>query len=254
MTNFNVNNLYQIALDRLRKDRKGSVSPEEFESFLNNRSYDYFQQQLGVEGISKLNQASLAPLFTFHAPVPIEGTFGITGDSWASLVSPYDIVKVVNAWHSASSTVFSSVVEIDLVTHSELIDRLNNAITKPTATNPIGYIQGAKMTVFGVTTGYVLFDFYSRPSKVYFDYYTDGNGNVTYLTVGQSAYTLATGEVSRSGKIATQSVTSASTVFEWEDEDAMNILDMVMTDLGVAQNDPAVVQTSMEERKNNVKS
>ena len=45
MVLFDNNDLLQIVLDRLRKDRKGSINPEEFESLLRLRNIDYFNQQ-----------------------------------------------------------------------------------------------------------------------------------------------------------------------------------------------------------------
>lgn len=252
MTNFNLNDLYQIVLDRLRKDRKGAINPEEFESFLNNRSIDYYNQQMGVEGVSKLNQESLAPFMEMNDPLQIAST-SAEAVYWVD-TSSTDIAQLVNVWHSSSNTVFSTVTEVDMLSNPEMPSRLNNAITGPSSTDPVGYVDASKIRVYGVTTGYLLLDYYKHPTPVYFDYYTDDDGNITYLTEGQSAYTLQTGEVARDGTTAGGSVTSISVDLEWGDQDAMNILDMVMTDVGIAQNDQSVVQGSVLERQNNVKS
>jgi hypothetical protein len=268
MTSFNNNDLYQIVLDRLRKDRKGSISPEEFESFLRLRNLDYFNQQMPIEGDTKLNEESLRVFlverdeqivsvsksvsFISLSPVALIGT--TTTDTYQ-----YLSYHLKNLFHSSSTQDHSSAIEVDILSASEIGDRLNNAITAPSATEPIGYYgtspTGAeRIYLYGVSSGYGLVTYYRYPLDPYFDYYTDNVGNVTYLTDGQGSYTLQAGEVARDGSTAGQGVTSASVDLEWEDYDAMNILDMVMSDIAVAQTDESSYQASILERKNNVKS
>lgn len=85
MTNYTNNDLYQIVLDRLRKDRKGSITPEEFESFLHNRSMDYFNQQFAVEGATKLNLESLSPFMETADVVDVEDDTAFTGQYYFSI-------------------------------------------------------------------------------------------------------------------------------------------------------------------------
>jgi hypothetical protein len=269
MTNYNNNDLYQMLLDRLRKDRKGSVSPEEFESFLRWRNLDYFQKQIGVEGVSKMNHESLRPFLEYHRrrTVVQEGTTGTYYISIASLPSgtttstdaytylTVPLAYLINAWACSSATVFSSVIEIDVVSSAEYHDRVNNAITGPTAAYPIGYlVSNDRLRLGGLTTGYVLLDYYSYPSDPYFDYYTDASGNVTYLTDGQASYTLQAGEIARDESTAGSSVTSASQDLEWSDQDALQILDMIVSDVSMALSDPNSFQASLLERQQNVNS
>ena len=269
MNSFTNDDLYQIVLDRLRKDRKGGIRPEEFESFLRLRNLDYFNGQFPAEGATKVNQDSLRQFSIFHEPLAVtqqaatgvyyvwlktlpSGTTTTTPDAYTYPDNVY--AHWINAWASTSATVWSTLVKIDIVSHVEFLDRLNNAITAPSATSPIGYIDNEKLWLAGLTTGFVILDYYKYPTDPYFDYYTDSSGNITYLTEGQASYTLQAGEVARDGSVAGAGVTSASADLEWGDQDAMNILDMVMTDLGVATTDQGVVQTSVMERDQNVKS
>ena len=264
MTNYTNDDLYQIALDRLRKDRKGSISAEEFENFLNNRSIDYFNQQLSVEGESKMNHEGLLPfleksdisaitsdLGVYYIPLTSlpTGTTTTTPDTGEYLL--YEPAQLINVWYSSSYASLASITEIDMVTSVELPDRINNAITGPTIFNPIGYHDSDRIWVWGLTGGYGVLDYYRNPLSAYYDYYTDADGNITYLTDGQAAYTLLTGEVARDGSVAGAAVTSASVDLEWRDKDAMNILDMVMTDIGIAMSDEGVTQGSVLERQQN---
>ena len=251
MVSFSNNDLYQIVLDRLRKDRKGSINPEEFESLLRLRNIDYFNQQFKVDGVSQINADSLSPFSVFNDDAAINQLV-VTGTYYVDLPAGY--AHLINAFYSANSALHSTVVELDIVSGAELSDRINNAITGPSATEPIGYIADGVLWVYGYTSGYILLSYYAYPADPYFDYYTDSSGNITYLTDGQAEYTLLAGEISRSGLTAGSGVTSISEDLAWNDQDAMNILDMIMTDLGVALGDQAISETSVLERQQNVKS
>lgn len=273
MTSFTNDDLYQIVLDRLRKDRKGAISPEEFESFLRNRNIDYFNQQMAAEGATKLNLESLRPFMVEREPcdvltvsgidfvwlLPIADT-GVTTTTDTQQYLTYKCAHIINVFYGASLTDHSDMIEVDLVSHAELHDRLNNAITAPSATYPICYLSNSGagspvLYLYGTSnTNYILLTYYRYPADPYFDYYTDANGNITYLTDGQASYTLQAGEVSRDGSVAPAAVTSVSADLEWEDQDAMNILDMVMTDIAIAQSDQGVAQSSILERQQNVKA
>ena len=260
-SNFNLDDLYQIILKRLRKDRKGGVSPEDFEAFLRIRNMDYFNQMMGQEGMSNKNTTALSPFYQFHEA---DSQLNIISASGLYLVGlaylNYDWAEIMNVYHSASYSDLSSLTEVDLVTSAEWSERIGNAITGPSESRPIAIIgdnalnDDDNMYVSGVTTGYLVFDYYRYPVDPYFDYYVDASGNYTYLTDGQGAYTLQAGEVARDGTAAGGSVTSASQDLEWKDTDAMNILDMVYTDVVVALSDPGSYQASILERQQNVKS
>jgi len=270
MTSYTNDDLYQILLHRIRKDRKGSISPEEFESFLNNRSMDYFNQQFRVEGTSKLNLDALSP-FMVTADFVTVGQQASTGQYYFSLYAApalwtttadvyfytdYDIAHLINVWHTTDPEAFNTTrVRVDVLSNTELADRFGNAITGPSAAYPFCTMwdQDAYW-IYGVTTGYVGLDYYRYPAATYFDYYTDTVGNITYLTDGQAAYTLTTGQIARDESVSGESVTSASVDLEWRDQDAMNILDLVISDVSIALSDPSSYQASLMERQTNVKS
>ena len=279
MTNLTNGELYTMLLHRLRKDRKGSISPEEFESFLKWRNLDYFNKALRKEGATQLVDASLAPfvvlqdvqviyssLYEYYIILYNSNSSNPPTDPPLKFTS-YDVAKIINIWWTDSLTNFSSKIRVDLLTYSEWSDRINNAITGPSNDYPIAYL-GGEFSVAGVpnayyfdtlwlkggtgfASGYIILDYYKYPAEPYFDYYTDSSGNITYLTDGQAAYTLLTDEQSRDGKIAGQAVTSTSQDLEWDDEDALVILDMIVSDVSIALSDPNSFQASLLERKDN---
>ena len=278
MTSYTNDDLYQICLNRLRKDRRGSINPEEFESFLRYRNLDYFNKQIGPEDMSKMNHDSLLPFLITFAQVPdatstngVEFAYLGTEVIGLGLNLTYEVAHIVNVWaeYSVDGVSLATRIPVDLLSSAEYHDRFTNSITNGTATNPIAYratynywngavyyneipvlfTQGIPPTSYGVWL-----DYYRYPADPYFDYYTDANGNITYLTDGRAAYTLLTGEVARDGKVAGQAVTSASEDLKWRDQDAINIIDMVVSDISIALSDPNSFEASMLERKENISS
>lgn len=268
MTNLTNGELYTMLLDRIRKDRKGNISPEEFESFLKWRNLDYFTKKLAEEGKSQAADTSLVPFLVVQDSAPMytqNGEYYVV--IYHAILQSFsnEVAKFANLWWSSSDTNYGSKIEVDLLTNAELSKRLNNAITKPTNSNPIAW-RGGTITIAGpqtfdtlwvkgdtsaIASGYIVADYYKYPAEPYFDYYTDASGNITYLTDGQSAYTLLTGEIARDGKVAGQAVTSLSQDLEWDDEDALEILDMIVSDVSIALSDPSSFQASLIERKEN---
>lgn len=259
MTNFNLDDLYQMLLHRLRKDRRGSISPEEWETFLRWRNLDYFNKILKAEGADKANETALKPFFIpfERMAVTLDATTGWYSSSLTGLSET--LGRWANVWFTTATwdpaelaLDMTGLVEVDIVQEAELPDRLVNAITAPSATHPVGHFTYSVLYVHGIAaTGNVMMSYYKLPDDPYYDYYTDENGTVTYLTEGQSAYILQAGEIARDGSVAGEVVTSASKDIEWEDEEAIDILDMIVSDVSIALSDPGSYQASLLERKEN---
>lgn len=270
MTGFNNGDLYNMLLDRLRKDRKGSVTPEEFESFLKWRNVDYFNKMLETVEGSHRSQRALSPFCYYDDVIALSASLGqtvIDVDVWETGDPDTPLTQlawrpsyILNIWYSDSATDLSSKIKFDIVNQLEYAERKNNAITAPSATNPVicelgtSDQGGPRYLVGGVTTGYAVFDYYMNPEDPYglapyFDYYTDAYGNVTYLEENET-YALAAGEVSRSGA-KSGNVNSLSIDLLWRDHDAMNILDMIVSDVSIALSDSDSFQASLLERQQN---
>jgi len=268
MTNYTNGDLFQMLLHRLRKDKKGSVNAEEFETFLRWRNMDYFNKQLGVEGITKHNHESLAPFMVFQDDIGIStGTtehYIILDADYVGPSASRKIASMVNVWWYDGDMV--DKIPVDILSSVEWGARRSNSITGPSSSNPISTLGYIVLPVIGnteilwveagadLTSGNIVLDYYAYPNDPYYDYYTDAIGNITYLTEGQGAYTLQTGEESRSGSGAPAAVTSLSVDLEWEDKEAINILDMIVSDVSIALSDPESLQASILERKENVSS
>ena len=249
-----------MLLNRLRKDRKGSVSGEEFESFLRWRNIDYYNKMFVNESATKLNEDSLKPFMVPYEDIQVvqnavtkyyEGNL-----SELPAASPYG--HWINLWINDQVVEPGNVYDltdmtwVDIVSETELPGRLTNAIIGPSVDYPIGHFSNTKVYIHGITSnGFAILSYYKLPTDPYYDYYVDAYGTITYLTEAQAAYTLQAGEVARDGKTAGQAVTSASIDLAWNDDDAMNILDMIVSDVSIALSDPASFQASLLEREKN---
>ena len=224
---------------------------------------DYFNQQFKFDGATLINTDSLREFIIEWDPVAI--LQDAETDLWYIVLSSLDSVyaHMISVYFTNDSIdpgdsqpALTNITRIDIVSSNELADRLENAITAPSSTNLVGHLTSTRFYFYGVTgtPKYSLFNYYKYPTDPYFDYYTDSSGNVTYLTDGQSSYTLQSGEIARDGSTAGSGVVSASSDLEWGDQDAINILDMVVSDVSVALSDPSSFQASLLERKENVSS
>jgi len=257
MTSFTNDDLYQMLLHRLRKDRKGSVSPEEFESFLRWRNLDYYNKMFVNESSTKLNEDSLKPFLVSYEDIQISQN-AVSQYYEASITAlDQDYGHWQNLWvndqvYEITGYDLTDMTWVDIVSDTELPDRLTNAITGPSADYPIGHFSNTKLYIHGITSGgFAILSYYMLPTDPVYDYYVDAYGTITYLTESQSAYTLQAGEVAKDGSVAGQQVTSLSVDLAWRDTDAMKILDMIVSDVSIALSDPASFQASLLERKEN---
>jgi len=238
MTNFK---MYEIILDLLGKDKKGSITIEEFESLLNFRSLWMFKQLLPLDGATKRHDEALSPF-------KVEGQ-AITASS--SLINPTSsMAHFISGVVDSGSAVFKP---IDIVTSGELRAREGNTITLPTVTDPVGvlYSDSAvyKIKVYPVALASAdsKIDYYKYPVNSYLDYYIDANLTYQYLTASQAEYTLLTSEVARNG--STTTVTSATVEIEWMDAEKEILIEYILSDLGVAIADQGAYQQAMTERQ-----
>ena len=61
---------------------------------------------------------------------------GTTTTAESYLYTDAVYAHLINAFYSSNATVWSAVTEIDILSHAEYHERLNNAITSPTFSYP----------------------------------------------------------------------------------------------------------------------
>ncbi len=222
MTN---NDLYKSLLNILRKESKGlAVSPDAFTDYLKVENLALFNEYCkGIEVSQKVSDA----LRVFKTSSTRTLTTG-------SVSAPSDYAHLT-AMHVGGDTIL-----IDQVTDEEWVFRQDDELTQPTASYPIGRLADTNIYVLPNTITSITVLYIRNPTEPYFDYYTDANYKVQYLTAGQ-VYALQTSEVYRDGT-SSGSVTSISVELEWEDLDKIKILHRILTKFGISMDEQLVAQ------------
>ncbi len=232
--------LFKIALDICKKESKGNaVSPDTFGYYLDSGQRQFFEQEFAKYASTRRVEDTLLPFFIK------------TDVSAASLVLPEDYKHAVSAIATYSGV--SKTYPVDMVTHSEYLDRVNNSLTEPSLKNPVMYFyrgedeyiddqyniefDGGDGTLSSISLMYL-----RTPPACIFDYYIDSEGGVQYL--GESStYTLSVDgdEEYRDGTISGE-VTSISKELWWNDGDKLKILELALLKIGVKMENNAVMQ------------
>jgi hypothetical protein len=167
-----------------------------------------------------------------------------------SLIGGYAAYPV-NYKHLDSLMDADNSVKIDFTTYPEYLERAADTLTAPTAAHPVAYDRSGTGLFFAGTAAdaNVLIAYIKKPDDPYFDYYIDVTYEIKYLTEGQAAYTLQSGEAYRTG-IGSGAVTSISKELDWDDTDKIKVANIILGYLGVQLEDQASYQhSSIKEQK-----
>jgi len=137
-----VNEIKNIVTSIVSSERTGyTLSPEDFNLYLQKANFELFNQSL-KNWESK--QVITDILYPFKVKADLTFTAGVA-------TRPVDYARHSAAWYDDGAT----IVPVEVVTDAELPDRINNAITAPTAAYPIIYFLNEKINILpiSITTG-----------------------------------------------------------------------------------------------------
>jgi hypothetical protein len=156
MTNFD---LYKLLNFVVNKDVYAqAMSPTEFELNLKGENIRHLRKRLGLPetyipgsanegvGVTRVTDGDLLPFLVEEIKNPVSGIITLKSD-WYYILDFY-----------TSSSVTSDLMGID-----EISDRLNNYITKPTATHIAAYMVSAGLKVYPSTLTNVTVIYYREP-------------------------------------------------------------------------------------------
>jgi len=248
MNNFT---MYETILDILRKDKKGSITIEEFEKLLTFRSQWLFRSLLNKADVTKTFDKALKPFFVFNDfALPTGGQKKVLFSSLEETPAHIVSLSYVQGTSTIHTTDFDDVTPIDIVTMDEWNERLRNFVTKPTSDDPIAFIARDSIRFAGIGGDAVYIDYYKNPSDPYLDYYVNTNADYVYMTESSSR-ALVSGELGRDGE-TTGTLTSATVELEWDDNEKATLVEYVLTDLGVALDSQSIIQSSLAERQSTI--
>lgn len=237
--------IYDYIHTVLRKEAEGNrIKPDRFENLLGVVSLAYGNKQIALfEQTSRISNC--LKRFKKAAPLVID----------ANGKAPYPI----DYWRESQIVV--SGKPVDIVTDAEAAERNNDALTMPTAANPIAVLQQQYIQFYPVTLTTATLNYLRYPLEPVFDYVIeDATDKLWYmpelssLSVGHDLYadegsnswsdSRAYGELIVTDVTHPDSPTlpyrSQSVDLDWNDEDRQIMLAMILQHLGVNLKDGAV--------------
>ena len=187
-----VDKVYRKVLAILNKESRGFLTPDEFNKIgsqvqldlLDKAFHDYnravAKQSAGRGGqgyadIPKKIQDRIDP---FYATSSVTLTSGV-----GTLPTFYNIISV-------STTICSTMTDIERVEKAKLSFLLSSPLTTPSTTFPIYYVTGTTLTVNPSTIASVDVNYVSVPNSPVWNYTTDDNGAFTYTATGSTDFGL----------------------------------------------------------------
>jgi len=234
--------IWDIVHAVVKKESRGNIiKPDRFTDILQQCNAEYYNQQYEKWGLSQTSTDSMRPFVVLDETVALT-----TGSATIStgLASTYK--------HAIAARNAANEAKIDILTPNNWNEWIGDALMTGTATYPIMTMDSTTIKVFPTTITSIKFSYLKASTDPFFDYYIDANYKVQYLTEGQTAYTLQTNEVYRTGATS-GSFTSTSVDLEWDYIDIVNIISMILEKLGVGMSAPDITQYAMAlEQKQNV--
>jgi len=158
-----VDEIKRIVVSVVSAEKTGyTLRPEQFNLYLQKVNFDLFNQALrGWESTQVVTDI----LYPFKVKTDLTFATGVA-------TRPADYARHSAVWYDDSST----IVPVEVVTDAELPDRINNAITAPTAAYPIIYFIDKKINILpvSITTGVDLLYIKKPATPVYIEKVDNG--------------------------------------------------------------------------------
>lgn len=121
---------------------------------------------------------------------------------------------------------------VEVLTSSELSRRINNAIDAPDVLFPAAEILGSQMYIYPTTITTASLIFYRYPVTPALSYYISADGEIVPLAVG-ATHTIGVGEVGMNGEAEGIEVTSTTVEHEWNSESAIELVYIIVKNMGI---------------------
>lgn len=202
MNNFDI---YKLLNYVVNKDVYAqAISPDEFDLELKAKNIRHFRKRLGLPETyvpGSANEGAGTTRLTDKDLLPflVEETKNPVNG----------VINISSNWYYIIDYYTALSVTADLMSIDEVSNRINNFITKPTAQHLAAYPVKAGLRIFPATTNNVTVLFYRTPVTPHF--VTSINSTTRVLEYN----------------------TTASTELEWDDGNKMDILYMILQDMGM---------------------
>lgn len=231
----NLKDLYQLINFIIKKEKKSSpLTINYFTNLYNRRQLDYFQSLYKFYDSNTAISDSLR-----HFKKHIDNTdILIVSDSYFALPSDYFHLSTMSYVDGDNK-----YYPFDIVTKSQALMRKASFLTTPTSSHPICYEFDNNMYLYPYENTLDLsIDYLRYPNNVFLDYYIDVNGSLVYLDEGDT-HDWEDDEIdssgtehdsSESGSVSGYDYQSLTVEPEWNNEDSLKIIQLMLKDVGVS--------------------
>ena len=216
-----LNELYNLTNYIIRNEIRGNpCTPEQFELLINARQIDYFQKLYeNYERTQELTDS----LRTFKTIVDLTDLGSVVNDEYITLPADYFHFSTMSYIDSTTGVYYP----FDMVTKDQAIMRKISTLTAPSVSYPICYEFDGSLYLEPYDDDYDLQMTYLRyPDDVVFSYGINADDEFVYYDESSSV-----------------SVTTG-TELEWNEDDQLEILALVLRDFGVSLNEMGIRQYS----------
>ena len=228
-----VDTVYKKVLAILNKESRGFLTPDEFQrigsqvqlDLLDKAFHDYSRAVArdsmgrGGQGYADIPKKIQDRIDPFYATSSVALTSGV-----GTLPTFYNIISV-------STTVCSTMTDVERVEKAKLSFLLSSPLTTPSTTFPVYYVTGSTLTVNPSSIASIDINYVSVPSDPIWAYTTDSYGAFTYTTTTGSTVTPTTGYVD----------------FGLHPSSEVDLILGILRYTGVIIKDPSVIQTIGQE-------
>jgi len=219
--------IYDTISTLIRKDQHGnSFNIEEFNRIIKLINYELYTFHAGRIGEYSESTEALKDFIVMDLPLSLSS--GV-----AALANAYD--RMMGKPYILSGTDY---VPVDIVTNLELIDRLSDELTKPTATHPIAVLGetsggNSRIKVYPTDTATLYINYLTIPAVPILDYYIASTGLYVYLDEDATGISVPSGAVYSDGTPGPTTVASTTVDFEWHEDETPIIIDMILQKAGL---------------------
>lgn len=189
MTHYQFWNALNVAIDK--DGYGGSFDPTDYEDIARIVNLSFFKRKMeelyknlkpGQDIVSVIYSSKIfRNLITRETIVPVAGVINLS----TGLTATYGY------WMTMRDS--TSNVKIRLIQNEDLDEVLDNAILAPSTSYPVATIDGNNCRINPTSITGVIFVFLKKPTDPIFDYYSDSNDNIVYMTAGATNVSIPSG-------------------------------------------------------------
>lgn len=220
-----------------KKEVNGDISPNEFNLLLPVCSTELYDQILSLYEKDDFATATLSRFKVYMG----NNTPQLAIDTYGKATFPTDYKKYSGSIYKQIINNVTYLRKVDELTDEEYTTRLASYITIPTKNNPVVNIRDEYFQFYPYNLVSVDLMYLRVPTIPIYDFYYDANGNMIFMPTN-TTHILATGDIYSDGITTSGTVTSKNVDLDWEIEEQIKIINLLLSKIGISTKENDVFQ------------